>query len=97
MNNDRKAWKTMEAYNKNDVVLLEKVYDKFKAWIKSHPNHNAYSANTCCPNCGSRKLHSRGTQVSLSKVYQRFQCQGCGSWSRAVKSEKVAKEAVISI
>jgi DNA-directed RNA polymerase subunit RPC12/RpoP len=97
MNNDRKAWKTMEEYNKNDVVLLEKVYDKFKAWIKSHPNHNAYSANTCCPNCGSRKLHSRGTQVSLSKVYQRFQCQGCGSWSRAVKSEKVAKEAVISI
>ncbi|NDB58198.1 hypothetical protein EB001_07110 [bacterium] len=97
MNNDRKAWKTMEEYNKNDVVLLEKVYDKFKAWIKSHPNHNAYNANTVCPNCGSRKLNKRGTQVSLSRVYQRFQCQGCGSWSRSVKSEKVTKESVISI
>ena len=97
MNNDRKAWKTMEEYNKNDVVLLEKVYDKFKAWIKSHPNHNAYSANTCCPNCGSRKLHKRGTAVNLSRQYQRYQCSECGKWSRAVKSEKVAKEAVISI
>jgi DNA polymerase elongation subunit (family B) len=97
MNDDRKAWKTMEEYNKNDVILLEKVYDKFKGWIKQHPNHNAYSANVCCPNCASRKLNSRGTQRSRTAIYQRFQCQDCGSWARSVKSEKIAKDSVVTI
>ena len=97
MNDDRKAWKTMEEYNKNDVILLEKVYDKFKGWIKSHPNHNAYSANTCCPNCGSRKLHRRGEVRSRVAIYQRFQCQQCGSWSRSAKREKIGSESLINI
>ena len=97
MNNDRKAWKTMEEYNKNDVILLEKVYDKFKGWIKSHPNHNAYNANTCCPNCGSSKLQSRGTQRSRTAIYQRWQCQNCGSWSRSAKSEKISKDSLVNI
>jgi predicted RNA-binding Zn-ribbon protein involved in translation (DUF1610 family) len=97
MNDDRKAWKTMEEYNKNDVVLLEKVYDKFKAWIKNHPNHNAYSANSCCPNCGSSKLQKRGTAITTTRHYQRFQCQQCGTWSRAAKAEQLSKESAISI
>jgi len=97
MKNDRKAWKIMEEYNKNDVVLLEKVYDKFKGWIKSHPNHNAYSPDVCCPNCASRKLQARGTQRSRVAVYQRFQCQECGSWSRTIKAEKKSKESLVTI
>jgi len=97
MNDDRKAWKIMEEYNKNDVVLLEKVYDKFKGWIKQHPNHNAYSPDICCPNCASRKLQARGTQRSRVAVYQRFQCQACGSWSRSIKSEKKSKESLVTI
>ena len=90
MANDRKAWKTMEEYNKNDVVLLEKVYDKFKGWIKSHPNHNVFAehANTVCPNCGSSKLNKRGFAITLTRKYQRYQCMGCGSWSKSTKSEK---------
>lgn len=32
MDNDPKAWAEMVKYNKMDVVLLEKVYDRFKAW-----------------------------------------------------------------
>lgn len=97
MNGDRKAWKTMEEYNKNDVILLEKVYDKFKGWIKQHPNHNAYSADVCCPNCASRKLQSRGTQRTRTAIYQRYQCQDCGSWARSVKSEKISKDSVVTI
>jgi hypothetical protein len=97
MNNDRAAWKRMEEYNKNDVVLLEKLYDRLKGWIKQHPNHNAYSANTCCPNCGSRKLQSRGTQRSRTAIYQRFQCQDCGSWARSAKSEKISKDSLVNI
>ena len=97
MNNDRKAWKRMEEYNKNDVVLLEAVYDKFKGWIKSHPNHNAYSANLCCTNCGSRKLNKRGFAITATRKYQRYQCMECGAWSKSVKSEKLEKEQIVSL
>ncbi len=97
MNNDRKAWKRMEEYNKNDVVLLEKLYDRLKGWVKQHPNHNAYSANLCCTNCGSSKLNKRGTVRSRVSVFQRFQCQACGAWSRSNKSEKIGKETLINI
>ena len=97
MNNDRKSWKIMEEYNKNDVILLEKVYDKFKGWIKSHPNHNVYSEKICCPNCGSNKLQSRGTQRSRTAIHQRFQCQDCGSWARSAKSEKIVKDSLVNI
>lgn len=97
MNNERAAWKRMETYNKNDVVLLEKLYDRLKGWIKQHPNHNAYSANTVCTNCGSSKLHKRGEVRSRTSIFQRFQCQSCGAWSRSNKSQKIGKESLINI
>ena len=94
MNGDAKAWKTMETYNKQDVLLLEKVYNKVLPWIKSHPNHNAYSANLCCTNCGSRKLNKRGFAITATRKYQRYQCMECGAWSKSVKSEKLEKEQI---
>ena len=97
MNNDRAAWKRMEEYNKNDVVLLEKLYDRLKGWIKQHPNHNAYSANTCCPNCGSRKLNKRGTVRSRVAIFQRFQCVDCGAWARSATKEKIGLDSLINI
>lgn len=39
MANNPEAWKLMEEYNKNDVILLEKVYYKFRPWIKQHLYH----------------------------------------------------------
>jgi len=97
MNNDRAAWKRMEEYIKNDVVLLEKLYDRLKGWVKQHPNHNAYSTNTCCPNCGSRKLHKRGEVRSRVSIFQRYQCVDCGAWARASKSEKIGKDSLVNI
>lgn len=89
MAGDPVAWKKMERYNKQDVVLLEKVYDKLLPWIKSHPNHNLYGdLEHCCPSCGSDKLHRRGVARSIGGVYQRYQCTNCGSWSQGTKSSK---------
>ena len=89
MAGDPVAWKKMERYNKQDVVLLEKVYDKLLPWIKSHPNHNLYNdLEHSCPNCGSGKLHRRGVARSIGGVYQRYQCTDCGSWSQGTKSSK---------
>lgn len=89
MNGDPVAWTKMERYNKQDVVLLEKVYDKLLPWIKSHPNHNLYNdMEHSCPNCGSSKLQRRGTNCTVGGVYQRYQCTSCGSWSQGTKTTK---------
>ena len=88
MARDKKAWATMKKYNKNDVVILEKVYEKMLGWINNHPNHNMYTDIRVCPKCGSNHLQRRGTACNTRFVYTRYQCQSCGSWSRENKSEK---------
>lgn len=88
MNRDAKAWATMETYNKQDVVLLEKVYHKVLPWIKSHPNHNLFSGEEhVCPNCGGHHTQRRGTARTISGTYQRYQCKECGTWSRSTKTD----------
>jgi DNA polymerase elongation subunit (family B)/predicted RNA-binding Zn-ribbon protein involved in translation (DUF1610 family) len=87
MAGDKAAWRTMEKYNKQDVVLLEKVYHRILPWIKNHPNHNLFSeGDHVCPTCSSKRLQKRGNARTISGVYQRYQCQDCGSWSRSTKT-----------
>lgn len=71
--NDKQAWKTMEKYNKQDVVLLEKLYKKLLPWIASHPNHNLYgdSNRPLCPSCGSTHVHFRGRYRTQTAIYRR--------------------------
>lgn len=82
------AWKVMESYNKQDVRLLEKVYDRLKPWIRNHPNMSVMSGAPCCPNCGSENSQARGYAITLARTYQRFQCQDCGGWHRSQRAER---------
>ena len=86
MAKNKEAWATMEEYNKNDVVLLEKVYEKLKPWIKNHVNHGIYEDGLCCPNCASIKYQRRGFEYTRAYKYQRFQCSSCGTWFRGVQN-----------
>jgi DNA polymerase elongation subunit (family B) len=92
MNGDKDAWKRMEAYNIQDVVLLESLYDKLLPWIKTHPNHNLYTDDVVCPTCSGHRLQKRGTAISSVGTYQRYQCKDCGSWSQSTKSVKRSVE-----
>lgn len=83
MDKKPEAWAVMEKYNKQDVLLLEKVYQKFQPWIKSHVNYSLYHGKVCCPNCGSTDNQRRGHAYLQAGIYQRFQCQGCGNWFRS--------------
>lgn len=82
------AWKTMEKYNKHDVVLLERVYERLKPWITTHPNMSAYAGERCCPKCGSEKSQARGWEVMKARRYKRYQCRDCGAWYRQKNPEE---------
>lgn len=86
-NND--GWRTMEKYNKQDVVLLEKLYYKMLPWIKNHPNHGLYDSEgrPSCPNCGGKRLQRRGFATTTSRKYARYQCTDCGKWVRSGEKE----------
>lgn len=82
-----KAIETMVEYNKRDVTLLEAVFLKLRPFMPSHINRELFG-KVGCPRCGSAHVQSRGTHKAISRVYQRFQCQGCSGWFRAVKNDK---------
>lgn len=88
MAGDDEAWRTMIAYNVQDVRLLERLYHKLKPWIKNHPNHGLYNPDNSqvCPKCGSETFQRRGTEKTSTCVYQRFQCCKCGGWFRGVSN-----------
>ena len=92
MNGDKDAWKRMEQYNIQDVVLLESLYNTLRPWIRNHPNHNLFADDHVCPNCSSTRLQKRGTSISATGTYQRYQCLTCGTWSQSTKAVKSSVE-----
>lgn len=80
-----RSWKKMEAYNKGDVRLLEKLYRRLRPWIVRHPNMAAMRDEIACPKCGSDKVQRRGVQVAQSHRYDRYHCQVCAGWFRSSK------------
>jgi DNA polymerase elongation subunit (family B) len=86
MGGDANAWREMEKYNKQDVVLLEKLYHAMLPWIDAHPNAALYMDDPdapTCTNCGSTNMQSRGMQRNRAHAYRRYQCQDCGTWQRS--------------
>ena len=93
MGRDKAAWKAMEKYNRQDVVVLERLYVRLLPWISNHPNHGLYKSTeeAVCPSCGSTHLQRRGEARTVNALYSRMQCTDCGAWSRAVKQESRRK------
>jgi hypothetical protein len=74
---DKKAWDRMVKYNKQDVVLLEKVYLKLRSW-GNHPERPEHGLQ--CPVCASTNVQMRGWNVNRVYKSKRFQCRSCGKW-----------------
>lgn len=80
------AWKEMEAYNKRDVEVLEKVHNKLSAWDTSI-NFSLYTdeeEHIC--QCGSKKHSKNGFFYTAAGKYQRYKCTKCGKESRDRKN-----------
>lgn len=83
LNGDKEAVAKMVTYNKGDVDLLERVFKKLIPYIR---DFNFPAKGERCPRCGSKHTQSRGVSRTISRSYQRFQCQKCGGWFRALKT-----------
>ncbi len=83
MANDREAWAKMEEYNKQDVVLNEKLYRVMLPWIPNIPSYGSDTGEDCCPSCGSYDLVRQGFAYTKTGCFQRFTCSDCHSWSRS--------------
>jgi uncharacterized protein YprB with RNaseH-like and TPR domain len=81
MNGDEKAWAKMIKYNKQDVVLLEKVYNKLRPWATTHPHMGALSGDkSLCPICASSNVQCRGWTIAKVAKKRRMHCQSCSHW-----------------
>lgn len=85
---DPAAWKLMKKYNKQDVRLTEKLYDKVLPWITGHPHVALYTGETApaCSRCGSLDLTPSGHTTTPLSAYQQYKCNNCGSWHRGSRA-----------
>lgn len=77
MNGDLKAFKQMASYNKQDVVLLEKIYLRFRPWIDNHPHVDPRHNGVVCPNCGSGDVRSKGKDEQVRGWKDSYKCKNC--------------------
>ena len=98
MKGDKKSWRDMVRYNKNDVVLLEKIYQRLAPFMTNHPNINIVrddleTGNQLCPRCGSETMQRRGWSITALSRSRRYQCVSCGGWSSG-KPERIKEVEV---
>lgn len=87
LKNCKKSMAKMVKYCKNDVVLLEQVFEKFRPFIKPKLSYSTDRGN--CPECDSSNMNINRTVFlpSGNKKVQ-FLCKDCGSYHTKTIIEK---------
>ncbi len=90
-----KAMRAVKLRAKEDVLGLEEVFDRMRPWIRE-PNRHLFDSRggDSCISCGSNHLQRRGTAVTSTKKYARYQCTSCGKWQRSKTAEPLTLETV---
>lgn len=70
---------------RRDVVALAEVYKIIRPLVLDHPNRGLIDGRGGCSVCGAEKLQKRGFHITRVYRWQRYQCTGCGAWSRSTK------------
>lgn len=91
MRGDERSWAKMKRYNKQDVVILEKLYLRLRPWTTTYPNIATMSENPdACPKCGSTEpMSKRGFAHTTVSRRQRFQCGSCGGFCQGRPLQRV--------
>ena len=86
MSGDTRAIHAMARYCRQDVLTLEQVYLRIRAYDLPHPRLTG--DGTVCGVCGGA-VQFRGFSCVGVYRYRRFQCIKCGKWGRLQKREAV--------
>lgn len=79
------AWAEMQAYNEQDVVLLEELHQILLPWLSSQPNAFLYGGEDgTCPKCEG-DLDIDGFYRTKLSLFQQWKCEACGSRFRESK------------
>lgn len=89
-NGDLDAMREMAEYNKQDIVLLEAVYNELCGNIKSKINQNLFydDAINRCNTCGSENLEQKGYELTANNLKHTWQCKDCGNWTPTAKKKQ---------
>ena len=79
-----------ERYCRQDVRVLEKVYNKIKPYRANGVNMGVFVEGVeeyhKCPSCASLDVIRRGFSYTNLGKFQRFECKSCGAFSRGSKN-----------
>jgi DNA polymerase elongation subunit (family B) len=76
---DKRAWKSMEKYNRYDVLSLQELYEKLIPWDNT-VNFTLFDGKC---SCGSEEFKKNGVKRLSTGTYQRYVCKNCGSEMRS--------------
>lgn len=86
LGNNQTALDKMVNYCKQDVLLLEAVWDKMNSYVKPK-SHFGWATNTC-PECGSTKIIVNNRRRRASGALQvTYQCKDCGKYHSVPESK----------
>lgn len=84
---------TMSEYCKQDVLVLERLFNRLMPFATNIPNYNLFTGQEVqvCPACGSFNVHKHSKKVSKTGIHQRYQCQDCGTISTEDKKNNLQR------
>ena len=93
---NKKGIKYVADHCARDVDILEQAYLNLRPLLIDHPyltklykQYGNVKTPDNCRTCGVASSYNKaGNIVTLTRVYQRFKCKECGSWTKEVKQEK---------
>lgn len=85
-----KAMNRMVEYCKQDVVVLERIYDRMISYVPHKTHINGIKED--CPNCGGPNTVSNGYRLTATGTRKnKRQCTDCGTYFQVTESKKKTK------
>lgn len=88
------AYREMKKYNRKDVLSLEELYTKIRAWApETFPRlFNLTDTSSECGTCGYQgQMREGNPRRTKLYVYQQHSCPKCGAWQKGKKIKETGK------
>lgn len=78
LHGDKRAWRLLDIYCRNDVDKTTKIYLKMRAFMHSHPSLARISGEyNSCPRCGGYSFRIKAYRTTNTLRYHQYQCNEC--------------------